>query len=778
MSEGMLRRWIEPEPVTVSPELQEAIGGHPLVAEILQRRGYFTTQEALAFLDPVHYQPAAAEELPGVPRAVERIEQAIQLGEKICVWGDFDVDGQTSTTLLVSALRELGGDVVFHIPVRAQESHGVNVFHLQPVLESGIRLLITCDTGISSHEAIQLARRMGVDVIVTDHHELPDQLPETHATVSPRLLPPEHPLAGLPGVGVAYKLVEALYAAFDRSAETEAFLDLVALGIVADLAHQTGDTRYLLQRGLPVLRSTRRVGLQVMMEMAGLQPSWLTEEHIGFVLGPRLNALGRLADANPVVEFLTTTEPGRARVLATHLEGLNIQRRLLTGQVLNGALAQIEKDPGLLDYAALVLSHPEWPAGVIGIVASELAERYNRPTILFSAPHGQPARGSARSIHGVNITEAIASQSKLLLSYGGHPMAAGLSLEASRISLFRRGLSKAVEQALGGEKPLPNLEIAGYVTLPELSLDLIDDLERLAPFGPGNPPLVLAIRNLSLQNATPIGREGDHIQALVADENGNTQRIVWWRGAGWPLPEGRFDLACVIRASNYRGQRDVQVEWIDARPAETDTIAFRPSSIAVLDYRSQAHPLPLLQEIARNENVIIWAEADARERLNHPVRDRSQLAPASTLVIWTTPPGREELQAALETVQPQSVILFGVDPADSSPDAFLKRLAGLVKYAIEKYGGIVSLTRLAAASGQREGTLRKALQWMEQHGLLQVTFLPENNAQISPGTGKVNPSEGETLAQLKILLAETQAYRKYFKAAEPEHLWAGIQIKT
>ena len=315
--------------------------------------------------------------------------------------------------------------------------------------------MVTCDTGISSHEPLRLARTRGVDVIVTDHHDLPESLPEAYAIVNPKLLPGGHPLSGLPGVGVAYKLAELLYERAGHAGETEGFLDLVALGIVADLALQSADTRYLLQRGLPVLRQARRVGLQVMMEISGLQPAYLTEEHIGFVLGPRLNALGRLDDANPAVELLTTPETGRARVIATHLEGLNARRRLLTDQVLKGALAQIEKDRTLLEQAVLVLAHPDWPAGVIGIVASELAERYNRPTILLAAPPGQPARGSARSIDGVNITAAIAAQKDLLLGFGGHPMAAGLSLDPAHLTAFRRGISRYVERALGGAAPRP-----------------------------------------------------------------------------------------------------------------------------------------------------------------------------------------------------------------------------------------------------------------------------------------------------------------------------------
>ena len=652
----------------------------------------------------------------------------------------------------------------------------MNIENLSLFLDGGVNLVVTCDTGISSNEAVDYARSRGVDVIITDHHSLPDLLPDAFSVINPKRLPDDSPLTGLPGVGVAYKLAEALYQRAGRTAELNNFLDLVALGIVADLANQTGDTRYLLQRGLPILRTSQRTGLQILYELSGLQPAYLTEEHIGFVLGPRLNALGRLDDANPVVEFLTTNDPGRARVLATHLEGLNARRRLLTSQVLRAAQAQIEKDSSLLDQAALVLSHPEWPAGVIGIVASELAERYNRPTILLSAPPGQPARGSARSVEGVNITEAIADQKHLLLGYGGHPMAAGLSLNAEKIPAFRRGLSRSVEKALGGVIPRPTLAIDGALSIADLSLELIADLERLAPFGPGNPPLVFSIPDLTILNSSTIGRDGSHIQVVVKDANDRTQRVLWWGGADWPLPEGKFDLACTVRASNFRGQHSVQVEWVDARPVETAEIDLR-RTLSVIDQRNLDHPLPVLLNMISEagNSAVLWAEGDAREKLNAAgitVSDRTNLAPAETLILWSTPPGRAELQTALSIVNPKTVLIFGVDPAERSPEAFLKRLTGLIKYCIDKYQGKTSLVKLSAATSQRDPAVRLGLQWLAQRGMIQIQWLSEGQIHLAPGSPNEPVAAAETTAsaktirELKALLEETAAYRKYFKSAE------------
>ena len=614
MPDGLMRRWIEPQALSAPEDFRAALDLSPLAADILYRRGLADVPTARAFLDPDHYTPALPEDMPGVSSAVTRIQRAIALGEALCVWGDYDVDGQTSAALLVSAFQRLGAKVSYHLPVRATEGYGVHLDHLKAIIEGGANLLVTCDTGIAAHEAVTFAKHQGVDTIITDHHTLPPgALPEAYAIVTPRLLPDTHPLSGLPGVGTAYELVSALYQQAGLADELSGFLDLVALGIVADIAPLRGDTRYLLQKGLTALRETRRAGLLALMQMANLNPSWLTEEHIGFVLAPRLNALGRLDDANPAVELLTTSDEGRARVLATHLEGLNAQRRNMTTQVLQGALAQIAKDRALLDYPALVLAHPDWPGGVIGIVAAELAARFTRPVLLLASPTGQVAHGSARSVEGVDITAALAENAALLTGFGGHPMAAGCSIDVDKINALRRGLSRAVEHQLGGERARPSLEIVGEARLTDFSLNFVAGLERLAPFGSGNPSPVLLVRDLKMQSAAPIGREGEHVQVIVEDGSGEAQRVMWWRGASWPLPEGRFDLACTVRASNYRGQRAVQVEWIDARPIQEEALTLR-SNIEVIDYRAQAHPLALLKEAAALPGASLWAEGQAAVR--------------------------------------------------------------------------------------------------------------------------------------------------------------------
>jgi len=765
-----MRTWREPQDVEVPRALRTAVGGHPLIARTLVRRGITDSEEARAFLDPDFYHPASPTELPGMARAAERLQRAIERGEEVWVWGDFDVDGQTATTILVSTLRDLGASVQYHIPNRQREGHGINPTHLREIIAGGADVVLTCDTGVTAHDPIAYAQRCGVDVVVTDHHDLPPQLPEAYVVTDPKMLPESHPLRELPGVGVAYKLSELLYRRAGRAGEVSKFHDLVALGIVADVAVQTGDVRYLLQLGLDALRHTERLGLQVLMDVAEINPQWLTEEHIGFELAPRLNALGRLADATPAVEFLTTEDLDRARILAHELDGLNARRKMLCDQVTEGAEAQIERDPSLLEYGALVLSHPSWPGSVVGIVAGRLAEKYHRPTILIAAPpDAELARGSARSIPGCDVSAAIAAHGDMLEGFGGHPMAAGLRIDRDRIADFRRVLSRTVRETCEATlEEEPSLYIDGYVPLADLSLEFVEEMERLAPFGPGNPSLTLATRGISLKGHTSIGRTGEHLKLILEDEEGTTQQALWWRADPSALPQGPFDLAYVVRASDYRGQRDVQVEWVAARPIEgaTSPLRVETPTIAVVDHRGESDCQAILQRLQVKQDVLVWSEGNAEV----DGRDRYALEPSETLAIWTTPPGAPELRAALSRVSPETVHLFGVNPEFDHPRGFLTRLAQSVERAINTEGGRVELSTLASETAQRQETVRTGLAWLEGRGHIVVLEERDREIRLAPGEQAAGSASPEAEAHLRSLLKETAAYRAFFARSDAETL--------
>lgn len=765
------KRWIEPEVHTIANDFQQAIGGIPLISQMLHRLGHNDISSALGFLDINYYHPASPLELTDLEKAIEYLITAINQKKKITVWGDFDVDGQTATTLLVSSLQQLGAVADYHIPVRASESHGINLPVLKEKVNQGTQVLLTCDTGITANAEVAYAQNLGLPVIITDHHDLPMELPQALAIINPKRLPLEHPLGSLPGVGVAYELVYQLCCLFDRPEISQSFLDLVALGIVADLALIKGDTRFLLQKGLDDLKNTPRVGLQLLYEMMEINPQSISEEHISFYLAPRLNALGRLSDANRIVEFLTTNDLGKARLMAVELEGLNAQRKLMTDQVFNAAQAQLEADPRQLDEGVILLHNQAWPAGVIGIVASRLVERYNLPTILLSSPPGQYARGSARSIEGINITQAIADNQHLLIGFGGHPMAAGLSIEPEKIPDFHQSLANTIQNTAGTDKLIATIQIDAYLPLSDLSLDLVTQIERLAPFGPGNPAPLLASRRLKLSGYTSVGRNAEHLLLTVEDETGFQRKVIWWQSSGWLVPQGMFDLAYTVRATTYRGQKDVQVEWIDFRTVGEKPIQLESKRqlIQVVDYRQDTNPIPIIEPLLQIDDNQAWCEGTQLPTI--PCLNRYMLSsPCQKLVIMTIPPSPAELRTVIEKVSPEEIILLGINPGLDEPQSFLKRLAGLIKYSISTQNGHIKLSELAAASAHRIRTIQAGIAWLEAHGHISILSQNGENLVIQAGLGTSLINALQTAQQLRTLLDETAAYRAYFLKANPEAL--------
>ena len=759
-----MTRWIDPPPVEIPASFAD-LNLPPLVAQTLIRRGIDTPEAARAFLHPDSIPSAA---FPGIEPAVERINEAIRKKEIICVWGDFDVDGQTSTTVLVQTLQALGGNVVYYIPIRGKESHGIHIETLKPILDNGATLLLTCDTGITAYEAIDYANSRGVDVVVTDHHDLGSTLPNAKAIVNPKLLSEDHLLANLAGVGVAYKLAEGLITNYQlpptASLSPNSLLDLVALGLIADVALLKGEARSLVQRGLQVLRNTGRIGLRTMAELSGTSLESLTEESVGFTFAPRLNALGRLGDANPAVDLLLSHDPVRARVIATQIEGLNAQRRLLTNQVYEAAETQLRESPELLSEPAIILFNENWPGGVVGIVANKLVERYRKPTILLNQSENGILRGSARSVEGLHITEAIAAQKDLLLGFGGHPMAAGLALEAWRLPEFRKGLGKAIEAQLGRVvRQEPTLQIDAWLKLDEIDLPFAESLEALAPFGPGNPSLTFATHRVSLRSVATIGKNREHLRLTVEDEEQNIQSILWWGGAGSELPEegSKFDIAYSMRATTFRGDKQVTLQFEEFHIVEEVPPELRKYKIEVVDYRQQAETLESLQI-----EMLVWAEGADKTK----GKNRFELQPADELAIYTAPPSSADLRAALETVKPKKVYLIGISPEPEKADAFLARMAGLAKYVINQKGGNVSVAELAVATGQREGAIRLGLEWLAAGGHISIQR-EDGAAQLGPGDHESNQYlQRELYTAVKGILEETAAYRLHFQRADAKSL--------
>lgn len=571
-------RWIDPKPL---PAALPALHHDPLLAEVLYRRGLRDPAAAHAFLDARPRPAPDPDLLPNMDRAVERVCRALDGGETIAVFGDYDADGVTSTALLTRALRAAAADagrVVPRVPTRG-EGYGLSRNAIDAFHHAGVTLLIAVDCASTDHEHVAYAQECGLDVLVLDHHQMRDGGPTGAIVVSPQLPgdsdTTSRPYRELSAVGIAYLLVAALAregcrvdGADGREPETN-LLDLVALGTIGDVAPLTGLNRPLVRDGLGRLRERPRPGIAALCRRAGLEPADLTSTAVAFKLTPRLNAAGRMADPALALDLLLTDDHLEAERLAAEIEALNTRRRAESRQIVEDAEALLQAQPGWTERRILVVSSRAWSGGVLGIAAGQLAERYGRPAIVLS-DDGTVSRGSARSIAGFDIAGALSRHGHLLDHHGGHSQAAGLTLPSAHVS----GLTSALEAAIDAEGvPLaaePEIRIDADVPLERLTLATARLLAGLEPLGTGNEPPVFRVRGARVAKYSAMGADRRHLKLHVGAGRGAIPVVAWGAAdrSSELLRDPVVDLLVALSIDHWDGQTRLQVEAKDFRPAE------------------------------------------------------------------------------------------------------------------------------------------------------------------------------------------------------------------
>ena len=555
-----------PDPARVRALAGELSLPGPLCA-LLVVRGLVAPEEAKTFLRPVLDSLHPPEALKDLPKAVERIQRGIRDGETIFIHGDYDVDGMSGVALLTRWLRRLGGQVVPFIPHRLRDGYDLGPAGLQAAREAHASLLVTVDCGILAHEAVAGATASGMDVIVTDHHTPGDTLPGALAVLNPNRADASYPDSGLCGTGVAFKLCQALARVSRRTQEElYPFLDLVALATVADLVPLRGENRTLVRYGLRALAQTRNPGLLALLSTAGLEGKEITSGTVGFVLAPRLNAIGRLGDPEMALRLLLTEDPGEAMVLAQEAEALNRDRQAADRETLDEALRLLATEFRPREEFGVVLAHEGWHPGVVGIVASRVAERVHRPTILV-ALDGDRGRGSARSIPGFHILDAIRAGADHLERFGGHRQAAGLDILAERLPAFKECFVEEARKRLSTEDLRPVLKVDLEVRLEEMTLDLFRLMKYLGPHGMANPRPLLLARGVKLIG-TPRVVGKDHLKIRIRQGNATLDAIGFGLARRVPpqaLTGGDLDMVFQLHDNEYRGVRSLQARLKDVR---------------------------------------------------------------------------------------------------------------------------------------------------------------------------------------------------------------------
>lgn len=544
----------------------ERAGIPSLLACVLSARGVTEPEQAWKLLTPGEESLLDPMLLKDMDRAVLRVGRALKTGELMAVYGDYDVDGITSTCLLTDCLTRLGGRVRSYIPDRLEEGYGLNEEAVLHLAQQGVTLIITVDCGITAAREVEFARELGIDVVITDHHECKQAIPEAAAVVDPHRPDCPYPFKGLAGVGVALKLAMAAAGPDRAGLVFREYADLAAVGTVADVMPMTGENRTIVQTGLAALAHPRRVGLAQLMEEAGLGDKPVTSVSIGYTLAPRINAAGRMGQADLAAELLLTRDPGRAAALAQELCALNRERQTIECEIFQECVQRLERRP---QSGIILLADEHWHQGVVGIVASRLTEKYSCPAFMVCLDQGM-GKGSCRSWGGVNLFHLLTQCQDLLEGFGGHAMAAGFTVREENIPALERRLRQLVLEERAGEELPSLLEIDAAVLPQELTVEAVEALDALEPCGAGNPRPVLVLTGAHVISAAQVGR-GRHLK-LRLEGRGVPLDAIFFSVDGSELgltPGCRVDVAFYPQINDFRGVRSVQLQVVDLRHAMT-----------------------------------------------------------------------------------------------------------------------------------------------------------------------------------------------------------------
>ncbi|MGE5704427.1 MAG: single-stranded-DNA-specific exonuclease RecJ, partial [Clostridia bacterium] len=638
-----------------SARIAQECGISPLVARLLAIRGIDTPERAQAFLHVSEEQFHSPFLLDGMECSVLRIRQAIEQGEPICIYGDYDADGVSSTSLMVHVMQELGANFDYYIPNRFKEGYGLNKDALTYLAEGGYKLIITVDTGISAVEQVEHGKSLGLDIIVTDHHEPPAVIPEAYAVINPKKPGCTYPFDMLAGVGVAFKLAHAL-----MGKPPMHLIDLAAIGTIADLVPLTDENRIFAGLGLRRLNNTRNVGLKALIRVCGLEETELTAGHVGFAIGPRINASGRLETAEAAVKLLTASDPEEAERYATELDQLNQERQELVQQMADEAIAMVEREFPPQTNSVLVVAKEGWNVGVVGIVASRLVETFYRPTIVLGIDREKGiAKGSARSIAGFDMYEALTACRELLPHYGGHVMAAGMTLPIENIEPFREKMKQIADRTLTEEDYTPITKVDLAAPLAEVGLELAEQLEALAPFGMGNPTPLLMLDEVAAADVRKIGRDENHLKCTLVAEGKNLDAI------GFKLahlgehvtPKAKLNVVGELSVNEWNGKRKPQIVIRDAAIPHLQIFDWRGSREKQTKWKQMAMDpaaLTIVFDSATMESLSTLLGAPAPEGSDRPAvwqwteEDVTRgLPPEARWLILYDLPGKRDLLATV-----------------------------------------------------------------------------------------------------------------------------------
>ncbi|HHV29264.1 single-stranded-DNA-specific exonuclease RecJ [Acetivibrio mesophilus] len=738
-------------------EVLDACGDDELVARIFYNRGYKNPDTIRQMLNSELYEPTGTCEFSDMSKAVDRIFRAIDNGEKICVYGDYDVDGVTSTVTLVECLNFFTPKVVYHVPDRFTEGYGMNEDVVRKLAQEGVSLIITCDCGISNIKEISVAKELGMDVVLTDHHTIPDELPPADAVLNPKLLEEGHRARNISGCGMVYFLCLALLEKKGLASRAEKFLDMLALSLIADVVSLNGENRYLLKKALPALFNTKRIGLRQLLMIAEKNGKLENEEDVAFQIAPRINAAGRMETARLPVELFLCRDAQKARIMAEKIDSLNTERKRVQQTIIDEAVEMVEARKK--NKTVLVLFKDFWHHGIIGIAAGRICELYRKPAILFSLKEdGITAVGSARSIEEINIYELIKECSGKLLKFGGHSQAAGLSIKKDDIEDFIAQIELEAENRYF-IKDMINVNADMELELESIDQELYNRIQSAGPYGEGFEAPWFYIRNITVLSDR-ITEKKHHIMVLE-DQKGKRIPAVKWFGEDESF-EGRiFDIVCRLSRNNY--SKDAGIQLTLGYMIETFG-EFRDLFEGEIADERNTSVESLLKRYP--EAQIFYEGLQAACPIENTV-DRFLVRNCDELIFLSTPSNTDIFREVIALANPQKVIInFGILP-NYTFKGFVLNLLGLIKHIIKNRDGRAYVDELSMKLCVEESIVKAGLKYLGSSGMLNYTLSEdEEKVYLSEGKGVSDSRAFMAKKNLADALAEKNAYQQFILKME------------
>ena len=746
--------------VPIPTGLIEAADGDELIARIFYNRGYKNPDTVRQMLKDQYYVPTDVNEFKGMDKAVERILKAAEMGEKVCVYGDYDVDGVTSTVILVECLRLFLDKVIYHVPDRFTEGYGMNLDVIEKLADDGVTLIITCDCGISNINEINRAKELGMDVILTDHHNIPPELPKADVILNPKLLEEGHKARNMSGCAMAYFLCLALLKSKGLEEKAEEYLDMLALSLIADVVSLNGENRYLLKKAMPKLFNTKREGLVKLLEIASKTSELSTEEDIAFQIAPRINAAGRMESASLPVELMLCKDPYKASEMAQRIDFLNSERKRVQQEIIDQAIEQVETKKK--NKTVLVLYSDYWHHGIIGIAAGRICEMYRKPAILLALKEdGKTVVGSARSVEEVNIYELIKECSGKLLKFGGHSMAAGLSLLKENLQEFVTEIELLAEKKhfIGDTV---SVDVDMELEIDSITEELYQRLMAAGPYGEGfEAPMFVSYRLKVLSDRKT--EKNHHIMVLEGKSNTRISAVQWF-GEDKSLQGKVFNVIYKINKNTYKGKSNLQLTLVHMIEGEGE--ASRVFNGEIIDERGSS--INLLKE--KYLQALFFYEGLSSKCPLPSAVDRFDIKKADNLVFLSPPPNTEIFREIVTLSNPRNIIInFSVLP-DYSFKGFVTNLLGLIKHAVTKDKGIAYIDTLAIKLGVEENIIKSGLKFLKDAGKIDyILSEDETMAFLFKGNGTADINMVLAEKRLRNALLEKKAYQQFILKTEVEN---------